>query len=234
MSDPSAAEKFRLFRKKIRRRAHLFLVRLFGPLFFRVLEATWKIKRTGLENGPENKSPLVYAIWHESIPIGVPLLRKMDLCVMVSHHHDGELIERVIRRFGYLTARGSSTRGGAGAIRKMLRDASVSRGLVITPDGPQGPAHTIAPGLFFVAAMTRRPMVAIGYASSKSWRVQKSWDKMIFPKPGAKVGIAFSKPFDVPRDVLDNEEAKEAAVANMAKAFEDAHKSAESLIQEEE
>ncbi|MDP6849915.1 MAG: lysophospholipid acyltransferase family protein [Planctomycetota bacterium] len=232
MSDPSTREKFRLFRKKIRRRTHLFLVRWFGPLFFRTLEATWKVKRAGLENGPESGEPLVYAIWHESIPIGVPLLRKMGLCVMVSHHHDGELIERVIRRFGYLTARGSSTRGGVGAIRKMLRDASVSNGLVITPDGPQGPAHTIAPGLFFVAAVTRRPMVAIGYASSKSWRVTKSWDKMIFPKPGAKVGIAFSKPFHVPRNVLEDEQVKEEAIANLAQAFEDAHKTAEELIRE--
>ncbi len=70
MSDPSAAEKFRLFRKKIRRRAHLFLVRLFGPLFFRVLEATWKIKRTGLENGPENKSHLYMQFGMRAFQLG--------------------------------------------------------------------------------------------------------------------------------------------------------------------
>ncbi|MBO45735.1 MAG: hypothetical protein CMJ96_02455 [Planctomycetes bacterium] len=227
------SRNFKNYRLHVRRKAQIFLVRFFGPITFRVLSSSWKVKRTGLENGPENKEEVVYALWHESIPAGVSLHRNKKLCVMISHHPDGEMIEKVAKRFGFLTARGSTTRGGAGGIRKMLQDASKSRGLVITPDGPQGPSHTIAPGLLFVAAVTGRPMLAVGFAASKAWRARRSWDKMIFPKPGAVVGVAYSKPFQVPRNVLEDEEQKNKAVAKLANAFEDAHAQAQALVQNE-
>ncbi|MDP6849914.1 MAG: lysophospholipid acyltransferase family protein [Planctomycetota bacterium] len=221
------------FRLHLRRKLQIFLVRIFGPPVFRALSWSWKVKRCGLENGPENPEKVVYALWHESIPAGVSLHRNKQLCVMISHHPDGEMIEKVAKRFGFLTARGSTTRGGAGGIRKMLQDASVSKGLVITPDGPQGPPHTIAPGLLFVAAVTGRPMVAVGFAASTAWRAKKSWDKMIFPKPGAIVGIAYSNPFLVPRKVLEDENLKDEAVNKLAIAFEEAHHTAQALVQKE-
>lgn len=226
------SEKKQSWRKRARRRLQLLLVTVAGPLFFRVLSATWEIKREGMEHALESGNDLSYAVWHESIPAGVSTHCNVGMCVMISHHHDGSLIEKIARRFGYLTARGSSTRGGVGAIRKMLRDAAVAHGLVITPDGPQGPAHSVAPGLFYVSAVTRRPMVTISFASSKQWRVNKSWDRMIFPKPFAKLAIVYGQPFDIPRNVLDDKTATARAVEQIKDSFAAGHARAAQLVTE--
>lgn len=226
------SEKKKPLLKRVRRRVQMALVTTLGPMFFRALSSTWKVRREGLETSLESGRDITYAIWHESIPAGVSLHRKFGMCVMISHHHDGSLIEKVARRFRYLTARGSSTRGGVGAIRKMLRDASQAHGLVITPDGPQGPAHSVAPGLFFVAAVTKRPMVTISFAAEKQWRITKSWDKMIFPKPFTKVAIVYGKPFEVPRDILDHQDKIDLATKQMKESFTVGHQRAAEMLAE--
>lgn len=217
-------------RKRFRRKIQMGLVVVFGPTLFRLLSWTWKVKRVGVAHSLESEQKLTYAVWHEHIPAGVSLHRACGMCVMISHHHDGELIQRVAQRFGYLTARGSSTRGGFGAIRKMLRDSAVARGLVITPDGPQGPRRSVAPGLLYVAAATRRPMVTINFAVSSSWRVKKSWDKMVFPKPFARVVIAYGHPFDVPRNVLDEDQLTDVAVDDLKESFRRGEAEAEQVL----
>jgi len=218
--------------KKWRRRIQMFLMERLGPGFFRLLSATWRVQRGGVEHGIENAKPVAYAVWHESIPAGLTLHRNRDFCVMISHHHDGELVERVARRYGFRTARGSSTRGGFGAMRQMLRDAKDAPGLVVTPDGPQGPAHKIAPGLLWIAGVTGRPMVALGFAASRAWRAKKSWDNMIVPLPWARVTVVYSSPVTIPRNVLEDKEVTERVVSELQDAFQAAHGRAKAMLSE--
>lgn len=219
--------------KRLRRSLQMFLMERLGPSFLRWLAKTWRVQREGLEHGIQNPTPVAYAIWHESIPAGLTLHRGLDFCVMISHHYDGELVQRVARRYGFRTARGSSTRGGFGAMRQMLRDSKDSPGLVLTPDGPQGPAHTIAPGLLWIAAVTGRPMVAVGLATTRAWRAKKSWDKMIVPLPFSRVSVVYSAPVPIPRDVLEDPQTTEVVVGNLRQAFTSAHRRAQEILQVE-
>jgi lysophospholipid acyltransferase (LPLAT)-like uncharacterized protein len=62
----------------------------------------------------------IYLLWHEYMicPLGV---RGKGLTVLVSQHRDGELITQIMRHLGFRAIRGSSTRGGVAAVRRMLR-----------------------------------------------------------------------------------------------------------------
>jgi lysophospholipid acyltransferase (LPLAT)-like uncharacterized protein len=104
-----------------------------------------------------------------------------DIYVLISQHADGQLVAEVCRHLGFRTVRGSTTRGGAEAIRQMLRLGHKAH-LAITPDGPRGPRRKVQQGLVYLAARTGRPIVPIGIGYSKTWRMQ-SWDRFALPKP---------------------------------------------------
>ncbi len=218
-------------RKRLLRRASKSLATTLGPWLLRLLAATWRVRRLGADRTVDSDRELVYGVWHESIPAGVALNRDRSLTVLISSHHDGEVITRIVRSFGFRPARGSSSRGGSRALREMLRAAGESRGLVVTPDGPRGPAHQIAPGLLYLAGVTGRPVVATGFAATRAWRA-RSWDRMIIPKPFAKVVLCFGDDLGVPREALRDDVLLEQSLQQLQQRFAAAHQSAADTLRE--
>ncbi len=168
----------------------------FGPGFARLLAATWRVR---VLDSPEYTAALaggerfVYAFWHSGI---LPLaLHRRDegIAVLISRHRDGELIARVIERLGYVTARGSSTRGGDQGVRELLEWAERGRHLAFTPDGPRGPAERVKDGVVFVAARTGRRIVPIGVGASSAW-ILRSWDRFRVPRPFARICVMHGAP----------------------------------------
>jgi len=146
--------------------------------------------------------PTLYALWHSGLLPLVSTHRGHGVVVLVSRHQDGELITRVIERFGFRTARGSSTRGGGRGALEMLRGAGAGASLAITPDGPRGPAQVVKPGLVFLASRSGLPVRAVGVAAMPAWTL-RSWDGFQVPKPFARVAIAHGDPIPVPSGVDD-------------------------------
>jgi hypothetical protein len=135
-------------------------------------------------------------MWHgELLPLIVQ--HQFDgVKILISEHRDGEMIARIIGRFGLPAIRGSTTRGAARALLEMC-DALASGGEVaVTPDGPRGPARSFASGAIVAAHRAGAPIVAIGVSASRSWRL-RSWDAFMIPKPFARVTIAYSDPMYV-------------------------------------
>src|SRR5918992_5545779 len=64
----------------------------------------------------------VMAFWHGRILTATFYFRRRGIVVITSANFDGEWIARIIERFGYRTARGSTTRGARRAMRQLLRD----------------------------------------------------------------------------------------------------------------
>jgi lysophospholipid acyltransferase (LPLAT)-like uncharacterized protein len=110
---------------------------------------------------------IILAFWHSQqlmIPIGY---RGTGSHVLISRHGDGEIIARIISRFGHEAVRGSSTRGGAGALRALIKLGRSGRDVVVTPDGPKGPPHVVKLGIIHLAKATGIPIVPLAFACSK-------------------------------------------------------------------
>jgi hypothetical protein len=110
---------------------------------------------------------IILAFWHAQqlmVPIGY---RGAEANVLISQHQDGEIIARIISRFGHRAVRGSSTRGGALALRELIRLGRSGADLVVTPDGPKGPRQIAKLGVVQLARATGLPIVPLAFGCSK-------------------------------------------------------------------
>ena len=124
---------------------------------------------------------------------------------MISHHNDGELIARLIHLYGLNVIRGSTFRGASTALRSAFKVLEQKDDIVITPDGPRGPRHSISDGAILIAQKKNVKIRIANYEASRFWEF-KSWDKMILPKPFSRLIYSLSEPFDVSN--LEKDEAK--------------------------
>ena len=125
---------------------------------------------------------------------------------MISDHKDGEIIARVISFFSIDAIRGSSSKGAVKALAQSFRELKSGIDVIITPDGPRGPYHSVADGAVVIAQKQNAPIQILNYEASKFWQL-KSWDKMILPKPFSTINFSLSAPFSVTN--LEQKEAKE-------------------------
>jgi lysophospholipid acyltransferase (LPLAT)-like uncharacterized protein len=109
----------------------------------------------------------ILAFWHSHLLLMLHSRYRRPIKVMSSRSRDGEIIARVFDYYGVESARGSSTRGGAQALRDVIRSASAGSNIVITPDGPKGPARVAKEGVVYVAQATGLPVVPIAFAAKK-------------------------------------------------------------------
>ncbi len=128
---------------------------------------------------------IILAFWHAQqlmIPVGY---RGRGSHVLISRHGDGEIIARIIARFGHEAVRGSSTRGGAGALRALIKLGRSGRDVVVTPDGPKGPRHVAKLGVIHLAKATGLPIVPLAFACSKKNSLRAgiaTWSRTRFPE----------------------------------------------------
>lgn len=116
--------------------------------------------------------------------------------VMISHHKDGEQIAKIIKLFGLDTVRGSTSRGASSALRAAFKVLEQNDDIVITPDGPRGPYHSISDGSIILAQKKELKIRILNYEANRFWEF-KSWDKMILPKPFSKITYSLSEPLDL-------------------------------------
>lgn len=173
-----------------------------GSAALRALASTWRVRfvNPDVVNGLERQSePFIYVLWHGQL---LPLMwthRHRDISVMISEHSDGEIIARVARALGFRTIRGSTSRGAARALLAACRELESGFNLAITPDGPRGPAHSVAAGALVIAQRTGAAMVPTAVAVDRAWRL-RSWDRFQIPKPFARVTVAYGDPIRVTAD----------------------------------
>lgn len=134
---------------------------------------------------------IILAFWHAQqlmIPIGY---RGRGAHVLISQHGDGEIIARIIARFGHQAVRGSSTRGGASALRGLIKVGRSGRDVAVTPDGPKGPRHVAKLGVIQLAKATGLPIVPLAFACSKKNSSRAgiaTWSRIRFPEAYSSTG----------------------------------------------
>jgi lysophospholipid acyltransferase (LPLAT)-like uncharacterized protein len=140
----------------------------------------------------------IYAFWHAHMLLPAYVGRQRNVKVLISQHRDGEYIAQIVQRLGYSVARGSTTRGGAKALLKMIKkikEESIS--LAITPDGPKGPRFVAQSGAILLGQKTQYPIIPVMICLAKYWELP-SWDRFCIPKPFSKARIFYGDPIMVP------------------------------------
>ena len=148
----------------------------------------------------EHGGPAIYAIWHGRV-LMIPALYggRRTVHVMASRSRDGELVARFVRRFGFETVRGSTSRGGSEALRRLARLLRQGREVAVVPDGPLGPRGVVQPGVIALARLTGAPIVPLAFSAHPGWRL-RSWDEFLVPMPFARSAVCFGPPLSVPAD----------------------------------
>ena len=162
----------------------------------------------------------VMAFWHGRILPATFYFRRRGIVVITSENFDGEWIARIIERFGYGTARGSTTRGGRKAILQLVRDMRKGKPAGFTVDGPRGPARIAQPGAIWLARATGNPVLPFHLEASAHWTAN-SWDRTQIPKPYSMVALVVGEPIEVPRETADDGlEAVRAGLDQRLRALE--------------
>lgn len=162
----------------------------------------------------------IASLWHNRLLIFPFVLRRFfpdrHGAALISASRDGELLADAIKRFDYDVVRGSSSRLGASAILQLSQTLASGRDVVITPDGPRGPAYELGPGIVFLAQKSGAAVVPVNIEYSSCWRL-KSWDRFILPRPFAKVHVIIGSPHHV--ELSDTPEQFEAERQRLQQAM---------------
>ena len=205
-----------------------------AALGVRALGATLSVRAEGIEPlRPLWRAghPLIYGVWHGRILI-VPWLNARfrrtdgarDVRVLASRSRDGELMAAFVRRFGLEVVRGSSSRGGAVALRELVRVLRAGQDVAVVPDGPRGPSGHAQAGIVALAASTGAPIVPLGVAARPARRL-RSWDRFMVPAPFARCAVVFGPVVPVGRD-----DDREAVRATVERALQEATDAADRLV----
>src|SRR6185295_8259368 len=178
------------------------LIPAFGYPLIAALGSTLRWRVEGLEHldaVARAGRPPIMAFWHGRILPATVYFRRRGIVVITSENFDGEWIAGIIERFGYGTARGSTSRGGRKALLQLTRDLAAGKPAGFTLDGPRGPARVAQPGALWLSKATGHPVLPFHLEASRHWTLH-SWDRTQIPKPFATVALAVGEPFSVAAD----------------------------------
>lgn len=183
----------------LKQRIFLWLITWTGTLAIRLIAPTLKFAVSFEEGGPAGLEtrPMVLSFWHNCVFPAIYIWRDLGIRAMSSDSFDGEYTGRIIRKFGFVKIRGSSSRGAVRAFLGMRRDLEQGWTVAFTIDGPKGPRYVAKPGPVLLAKATSAPMVAFHIAVEKAW-ILRTWDGCMIPKPFSRALMRVSSKIAVP------------------------------------
>lgn len=188
-----------------------FIIFLCEILIFIIIKIIFFTCKKTYSNTKLSEKTCFLMFWHEKLAM-MPFVKKhwwdkkRKTNVIISDHKDGEIITKVIKRFGIGAIRGSTSKGGVRVLIKAFKDIDKGIDILITPDGPRGPRHSISDGSVIIPQKKDLPIQILSYTASKFWQFN-SWDKMILPKPFSTINYILSEPFYI--NSMTMQEAKE-------------------------
>ncbi len=183
-----------------------------GSLYIRFVHLTtsWQVVRGDIPvQFWDSGKPFIICIWHGRFLL-MPYVWRRDKPVhmLISAHRDGQLISRTIGHFGITTIEGSSSRGGAVALKRMMGALKAGEYVSITPDGPRGPRMRASEGVVAMARLSGVPVIPATYSVSRR-KIMGSWDRFLLALPFGRGVFVWGEPIEVARDADDA--AQEAA-----------------------
>lgn len=205
---------------------------------FRILERMIHIENV---NYPTQENKVIFAMWHsdQCSLHGIPFEKRKNVNILISKSADGEIIARVVQKWGFNTIRGSKDKGtrkkgGVRATMEMIERVNEGHNVAIMVDGPTGPYHEIKNGVIKVAKHTGGAIIPmIWYSPNKTLLRLPTWDKFRIPIGFTKIVILYGSPIYVPEDSTPEqdkqikEQLKQALLdleAKAPEAFKEAYK----------
>lgn len=197
---------------QMRKKLLLAVVGSLSALLARIWIGSLRLKSRvtvpGMEPFARDKTtPRIFLLWHDTLLLPASRFGKCHGYTLVSQSEDGDYANAFGTKLGWQTVRGSSSRGGpaARATFLALAERNDKADWYFTADGPKGPKHVLKFGAILLAAKTGYPIVPIGVAFDRPWRL-KSWDRFALPKPFSRACVVYGCPIHVPavsdREVL--------------------------------
>ena len=178
----------------------IFFATWVGYLLIALIGKSHRWKVVGWEHFEgvrERGHRIIYTHWHRCIFPGVWFWRERGMVVMTSQNFDGEYITRIIRLYGYGTARGSTSRGAIRVLVELIRHLRQGKDVVVTVDGPRGPRFVAQPGAVLLAKKTGQPMIGFHLSPEKCYTFRKSWDQFQVPYPFSRIVVLLTPPIYV-------------------------------------
>ena len=175
-----------------------WVIRLIGP--------TLRVSISYEDGAQETleQRPLIASFWHSCMIPATYICRDLGVRVMSSNSYDGEYMGRIIRKFGFVAVKGSSSRNAVRALLGLRRALGDGWTVAFTLDGPRGPRHKVKPGPVALARSSGVPLTMFHAAVDKAW-VLNSWDRMMIPRPFSRVLLRFGKMIPVPAGASDED-----------------------------
>lgn len=193
----------------------VWLVSRLASLIIRVLRMTMRVRCEGMEHIEgirRQEGTYIHAFWHGHLLLMPYAYSGERMAIMISEHRDGEYIARTMARFGHQSVRGSTSAGGAAALRGVVRLARDGYDIGFTPDGPRGPRHKAQMGVVAAARMTGLPIVPVAFGAAPA-RALGSWDGFVLPSPFSRGVFVYGSPLEVGHEA--GREEMEAALASL-------------------
>lgn len=173
-------------------------------LLFRIQEPFTVIKEV---NNPEIK-PCIYAMWHAHQCCIHGIKERKNLNVLISRSIDGEIIARVVEKWGFKTVRGSKgKKGSVEATMKLIDRLKEGQCIAMMVDGPSGPAYKVKDGVIKIAKMSGAPIVPVyWYSSYKNFLKLPSWDGFRYPFGFTPLLNFYGEPIYVNADNTDEQD----------------------------
>ncbi len=161
--------------------------------------------------------PFVAATWHgQNMILPTFWHNWREMRILVSRHGDGEIVANVMEFLGVGTIRGAGVpkgeertykqkgKGGAGALRAMVRALGENISIGLTADLPPGPARLAGEGIVMLARLSGRPIVPVAATTRARIRLN-NWDSFTINLPFSKGALVWGEPIYVPRDATPEE-----------------------------
>src|SRR5580704_16288237 len=190
----------------LRQRIILRLIITTGYWFIRLVGPTLRVCVSREEGAQETigQRPLIGSFWHSCMIPATYICRNLGVRVMSSNSYDGEYMGRIIRKFGFVAVKGSSSRNAVRALLGLRRALQEGWTVAFSIDGPRGPRHKVKPGPVALARSSGAPLSMYHTAVESAW-VLNTWDRLIIPKPFSRVLLRFGPLIPVPADATDED-----------------------------
>ena len=166
-------------------------------LVYRPLSFTWRItcrEPQAMHDALDERQPFILAHWHGDLFALAVLVKRYRLITIASRSKDGRIMGTLLRLLGARVSEGSSSKGGAAALKGLIRVMREGYNCSFAVDGPRGPVYKLKPGVLETSRVVRCPIYYASVSCDRAFHWHRSWDRTYVPKPFARIDVQWRGP----------------------------------------